>query len=124
MIKKILSVFILVFNVSALLWGAYSYYSLSNSPIEAAIQKIKQAPETASDSLKIMKAYSKKEKIKRVDEIIGHYKELAEHTQLTKAATIGSIHTMSQFINYFIIVSLINILSIGYIIYLNRRNYL
>ncbi|VAW62657.1 hypothetical protein MNBD_GAMMA11-914 [hydrothermal vent metagenome] len=123
MMKKTMSIFLLIFNISALLWGAYSYYSLSNSPMEEAIYKIKQTPEIASASLKTMQTYSDDEKIRRANEIIGLYKELAGHTHLTKAVTVGSIKTMSQFINYFIIFSFINILFAGYLLYLNRYRY-
>jgi len=113
----------ILLNVSALFWGGYSYYSLSNSPMETAIYKIKETPEIASASLKIMKAYSDNEKIKRVNEIIGYYKELADHTNLTKTVTVSSINTMSQFINYFIAFSLINVLLTGLFLYINRYHY-
>ncbi len=123
MMKKIIATLILLLNISALLWGGYSYYSLSNSPIETAIYKIKETPEIANASLKIMKAYSDEEKIKRVNEIIGHYKELADHTNLTKVVTVSSINTMSQFINYFIVLSFVNVLLTGIFLYINRYNY-
>ncbi|VAW68992.1 hypothetical protein MNBD_GAMMA09-1957 [hydrothermal vent metagenome] len=121
--RKKISIFVLIFNVSALLWGVYSFYTLSNSPIDAAILKIKETPQIANEALATMEEYSDSEKIKRVSEIIDLYKELTGHISLTKQATVESIETMSSFVNYFIIFSIINVSFLGYLLYLNRFNF-
>ncbi len=121
--RKKISIFVLIFNLSALLWGVFSYYTLSNSPIDIAILKIKETPQIATTALATMEEYSDAEKEKRVGEIIDLYKELTGHISLTKQATVESIETMVSFVDYFILFSLINVSFLAYLLYLNRFNF-
>lgn len=120
MIKFFISLLILI-NASALGWCGFNYATLSSVESKDAIYKINKTPDLANQSLQTMLSYSNQYKRDHVDEIISHYKGLAEHLELTKDMTIEVTDVLFRYLYIFLALSFINVLSFLFLLVRNRE---
>lgn len=74
----------------------------------------------ANQSLETMNAYTSQYKQDHVNEIINHYKGLAEHLELTKDMTIEVTDVLFRYLYIFLALSFINVLSFLFLLVRNR----
>lgn len=122
MIKLFISLLILI-NAAALSWCGFNYATLSSVESKDAIYKINKMSELANNSLETMNSYSSQYKRDHVNEIITHYKGLAEHLELTKDMTIEVTDVLFRYIYIFLALSLINVISFLFLLIQNRKHF-
>lgn len=107
--RKILITLIII-NTAILLWGVRNYILLAD-PIMAEVQnQISETPPLALQSLDIMESYTEEQKVENVNKIIHLYSKLVEHMDATKGVTLEAIDSLYDYVYFYFVVSIINIL--------------